>query len=370
MTQRVVIVQPYVPAYRVPFFERLRQTLSGQGVDCIVAAGVPRGDQAGRGDSVRPDWLVPIQQKTLPVGMRSFNFSIRPAPWRHTDAVILGLEGSSIPVYESLLMARAAGVRVGLWGHVRSYVAPGHPVDLWLETLQMRLADQIFAYTPGGAVDAMRRGVPEEKVTTVMNTVDTAALQYACEKTERRVDRINFPGGVQRRHTFSFVGGLDSSKRISFLAEALDILWCQDPKIRLLVGGAGAERRLLDPAVERGQVVDLGPVDTRRKADALVYSRAILMPGRIGLVAVDALVARRPILTTDWPWHAPESEYLVEGVSRLTSPNDPRAYADMVLRTSRQTPASESASSWEYPTLDEMTRRYAEGVVSLLGGTS
>ncbi|MGG7652426.1 glycosyltransferase [Kocuria rosea] len=370
MTQRVVIVQPYVPAYRVPFFERLRQALADQGVDCIVAAGVPRGDQAGRGDSVRPDWLIPIQQKTLTVGMRSLDLSVRPAPWRHTDAVILGLEGSSMPVYQSLLMARAAGVRVGLWGHVHSYVAPGHPVDLWLETLQMRLADRIFAYTPGGAADAMRRGVPGEKVTTVMNTVDTATLKHACEISERRIDRISYPGEGQRRHTFSFIGGLDSSKRIAFLAEALDILWGEDPRIRLLVGGAGAERALLDPAVERGQVVDLGPVDTRRKANALVYSRAILMPGRIGLVAVDALVARRPILTTDWPWHAPESEYLVEGISRVTSPNDPRAYAEMVLRIAQLAPAPESADSWEYPTLDEMTRRYAGGVVDLLGTTS
>ncbi|GEO96708.1 hypothetical protein KTU01_28310 [Kocuria turfanensis] len=370
MTRRVVIVQPYVPTYRVPFFERLRQVLTSQGVDCIVAAGVPRGDQAGRGDSVRPDWLIPIQQKTLTVGRRSVDFSIRPTPWLHTDAVILGLEGSSIPVYQCLLMARATGVRVGLWGHVRPYVAPGHPVDLGLETLQMRLADHIFAYTPGGAADAVSRGVPEEKVTTVMNTVDTAALQHACETTQCTVDRIAFLGGGQRRHTFSFVGGLDSSKRIAFLADALDILWGEDPRIRLLVGGAGAERKLLDPAVKRGQVVDLGPVDTRRKADALVYSRAILMPGRIGLVAVDALVARRPILTTDWPWHAPESEYLVEGVSRLTSANDPRAYADMVLRIARQAPVDESASPWEHPTLDEMTRRYTEGVVALLRGTS
>ncbi|WP_186815672.1 glycosyltransferase family 4 protein [Kocuria turfanensis] len=203
-----------------------------------------------------------------------------------------------------------------------------------------------------------------------MNTVDTAALQHACETTQCTVDRIAFLGGGQRRHTFSFVGGLDSSKRIAFLADALDILWGEDPRIRLLVGGAGAERKLLDPAVKRGQVVDLGPVDTRRKADALVYSRAILMPGRIGLVAVDALVARRPILTTDWPWHAPESEYLVEGVSRLTSANDPRAYADMVLRIARQAPVDESASPWEHPTLDEMTRRYTEGVVALLRGTS
>lgn len=366
MTKRVVIVQPYVPAYRVAFFEQLRQVLADEGVECVVAAGVPRNDQAGRGDSVRPGWLVPIQRRTLTIGARSLDLSVSPPPWKHTDAVILGLEGSSIPVYHSLLMARAAKVRVGLWGHVRSYVAPGNPIDLWLETRQMRLADHVFAYTAGGAADAVRRGVPQAKVTTVMNTVDTSSLQYECKDVERR-SRPSFAEGASRQHTFAFIGGLDSSKRIAFLAEFLDILWQKDRTIRLLVGGAGAERSLLNRAVNRGQVVDLGFVDTRRKAEVLIHSRAVLMPGRIGLVAVDALVARRPILTTEWPWHAPESEYLVEGVSRWTSRDTPRAYADLVLQTAYGEESPISADCWRYPTLHEMTRRYAEGVRALIG---
>lgn len=367
MSKRVVIVQPYVPTYRVPFFERLRQILATREVECVVAAGVPRGDLAGRGDSVRPDWLVPVQHRTIAIGRRSLDLSIRPVPWECADAVILGLEGSSIPVYQSLAMARLAGLRVGLWGHVRSYVAPGNSVDLALETLQMRLADHIFAYTPGGAEDAIRRGVQSSKVTTVMNTVDTAALQGACESVELRLAEGSFPRAKQHQPTFAFIGGLDSSKRIAFLAEVLDILWADDPRIRLLIGGAGAERPLLNQAVKRGQAVDLGPVNTNRKAEALMQSRAILMPGRIGLIAVDALVAHRPVLTTDWPWHAPESEYLLEGQSRLTSSNNPRSYADMIMQIAYQPAEPVLADDWRYPTLEEMARRYAEGVLRLLG---
>jgi hypothetical protein len=44
-------------------------------------------------------------------------------------------------------------------------------------------------------------------------------------------------------------------------------------------------------------------------------SSAIWMPGRVGLVAVDALALGLPVLTTHFPFHAPELEYLVEGRS-------------------------------------------------------
>ena len=49
---RVVIVQPYVPQYRLPFFERLTDTLAESGVELVVAAGSPEGAQAARGDGV------------------------------------------------------------------------------------------------------------------------------------------------------------------------------------------------------------------------------------------------------------------------------------------------------------------------------
>jgi glycosyltransferase involved in cell wall biosynthesis len=371
MTRRVVIVQPYVPTYRVPFFERLRQALTSQGVDCIVAAGVPRGDQAGRGDSIRPDWLIPIQQKTLTVGRRSFDFSIRPAPWQHTDAVILGLEGSSLPVYQALLSARRTGVRVGLWGHVRPYVAPGNPLDLRLEKRQMHVADHVFAYTPGGRDYALAAGVPTSKVTAVMNSVDTSTLEASrADVTEDELSAFTEQLGIDPNRTVCFVGGLDESKRVGFLADVLDQLWSRDPGVRLLVGGNGPKKSLLKPAFDRGQALDLGYLNTSEKAFVMTASKAIAMPGRIGLVAVDALVMRRPIITTDWAYHAPEAEYLVEGRSRFTSADNFRAYTELLLRTLESKENENDNAQWEFPTINQMVENFAEGVELMLTANS
>ena len=48
----VWIVQPYVPNYRVPFFEGLSTALRESGIILKVVAGQPDAVQAKRGDSI------------------------------------------------------------------------------------------------------------------------------------------------------------------------------------------------------------------------------------------------------------------------------------------------------------------------------
>jgi hypothetical protein len=94
---------------------------------------------------------------------------------------------------------------------------------------------------------------------------------------------------------------------------------------------------------------------------------AILMPGRIGLVAVDALALKLPVLTTDWKYHAPEAEYLAEGHSMHILPNDPYEFAKSAisfLATSRS--HEKNDIQWQYPTIEAMVNNFAEGIVSML----
>jgi glycosyltransferase involved in cell wall biosynthesis len=365
---RVVIVQPYVPTYRTAFFEGLQRRLAEDGVECVVAAGAPRGDQADRGDAVHPDWLVPVKHTSLSIRGRSINFGVNPCPWRHTDAVILGLEGSSIPVYRALLSARDTGIKVGLWGHIRPYVAPGHPIDLWLEKRQMHAANHVFAYTPGGRDYAIAAGISAGKVTAVMNSIDTSTLDAArASVMAEELQNFAEQWGITPSKTVCFVGGLDESKRIAFLADVLDELWSRDRSVRLLVGGNGPQKSLLKPAFDRGQAVDLGYLNTKEKALVMTASKAVAMPGRIGLVAVDALVMRRPIVTTAWPYHAPESEYLVEGISRFTSADNPCTYTDVLLRTLGSRGNQDGKDQWAFPNIKHMVENFAEGVNLMLG---
>ncbi|MFI7495980.1 glycosyltransferase [Kocuria sp. M4R2S49] len=315
-----------------------------------------------------PDWLTNIDQKVITLAGRSINVSIRPATWLDSDATIIGLKGTSLPVYKALGVSLLGRTRVGLWGHVRPYVNKGNAVDLLFERQQMKMANHIFAYTPGGHDYALAAGVCPNKVTTVMNSISTDELKANLESiTALEVEEYSGLHGLDLGRTIGFIGGIDDSKRIDFLAQSLDELWVRDSRIKLLLGGKGVEQSKLDAHVRRGQVVPLGYLNVREKALVLRCSRLLCMPGRIGLVAVDSLVARVPIVTTDWPFHAPEAEYLREGSSRITAENSPEAYARQVMTilNCKGVPKT-NTDDWVVPSLDDMVGNFRAGVIKLL----
>lgn len=76
---------------------------------------------------------------------------------------------------------------------------------------------------------------------------------------------------------------------------------------------------------------------------------------------------RLPIVTTAWPYHAPEIEYLVEGDTLFASSDDADSYAELVsaLLTAEPRRPSDAALS-KAPTLADMVARFAEGIRGML----
>ncbi|MEW1912865.1 hypothetical protein AB0442_31260 [Kitasatospora sp. NPDC085895] len=108
-----------------------------------------------------------------------------------------------------------------------------------------------------------------------------------------------------------------------------------------------------------------------RKALLGAVSDVLLMPGLVGLCAVDSFVLETPVVTTPWPWHAPEFEYLEHGRNALVAPDDVQRYADAVAGL-LGSPAgldamrSECRKDAARYTVEEMSRRFADGLVDLL----
>lgn len=360
----VWIVQPYVPKYRVPFFEQLAAALAADDIKLNVVAGQPRGAQKARGDSVVPEWLTPARDRTLSVANHTLVLTSTHKFWHRADAVIVPHMGSSLDAYRALL--RWSDTRkVGLWGHIASFVGDPHPLDAALERWQLHHADQVFAYTPRGAQFAINAGVAPERVTTVMNSVDTSQL-VADFNGLNETDLCEFRtrNRIPQGPVLAYLGGLDGDKRIDFLVAALDELAQAGSNVHLVVGGTGRDADLLKEAKARGQVTLLGFVERQTKALLLRTANAVVSPGRIGLLAVEALAVGRPILTTQWAYHAPEAEYLVEGESRYSSANTPEAFATLI--TEHTSVPVLSATTEAAPTLAQMVSRFSRGVHRLI----
>jgi len=364
---RLVIVQPYVPKYRVPFFSGLVEALDAIGIDCVVAAPATPSGGDSRGDAASGDaWHHITKGKAFSTPWATFTSYGSRRLLHDADVVIVPAAASCLDTHLALARQRR-GQRVGLWGHIGSYVNESSRLDAVIERRMLRQADHVFAYTQGGRDAAHAQGVDPDAVTTVMNTIDTETLVAAAETLgDAEADEFRELHGMTDGKVLGFVGALDESKRINFLVKVLDELWAIDPAIKLIVGGTGPDSAMFDLAVSRKQVIRLGYAGTRDKALIARVSEALVMPGRIGLIAVDALAFGLPILSTTWRRHSPEIDYLVEGVDRFTFRDDPRAYAYSVtdwLATGKH----DTGSGLAGVRLEDMISNFRVGVETLLG---
>ena len=368
MNRRLAIVQDYVPQYRVGFFSRLVVRLRASGIECVVVAGPPPRASEGRHDRTSPaDWVRevgrPWEFPSAGRGPRIFGYGTD-RYWRDCDGVIMGLRGAAIDLHLEILRKRFTHRRLGVWGHLSRFVNPPNPLDIKLERWQMAKCDHVFAYTDQGRRVAIASGISSEKVTSVMNSLDVSELigpEVTPDEFESFVSEHSLPLGK----TFAFIGGVDESKRVAFLAEVLDLVWRADPEVKLLLAGRGDQETFLRRAILRGQVVPLGYVGARVKALSMKASQALVNPGRIGLIAVESLAVGIPILATEWDFHAPEFDYLEVGRDVLISRNDPSSFAELVIQktnTGNEAPLHVGKS---YPTIGDMVSRFASGVEAM-----
>lgn len=368
----MAIVSPSVPQYSVPFFTGLIAAAEAEGIRIDVFRGETPSVFRAREDSGDAAFVRALGTREWTVRGRSL-FYKSPAPVRRGryDLVILEQAVRNIESYE--LLARLGPRRIAFWGHGRTYTKDVSPLQEALKHWLTQRGIWFFGYTERGVDTVVERGFPRDRTTVLDNTIDTVAL--AVELSEVSDSEV---ADFTRQHdlrgsTALYLGGLDSYKRISFLLDSVTIAHQKCSDFRLLIAGNGSDRPLVDEFVARNSwATFLGGVHGREKARALKAAQAVSIPGAIGLVALDSLVAGTPIVTTDNPHHGPEFDYLADGITAVVTPNDEHSYAvGLVAFLSdrlRQLEMSERCQieARKY-TLDNMIGSYLTGIKSALG---
>lgn len=364
---RVVILQEYIPAYRVPFFRRLIELGSENGIQIQIAAGNANREQHQRQDTNFAEFIIPIFQREFSIGKTRLVFRRVQPVIDSANLVIMEQARRNIDAYW-LLLSPWKRQKIALWGHGRDFVTS----STWIKRKTMaRLtsaADWFFAYTKGSRDAVVSAGYPVAKTTVVQNSIDTTDLQ-------NDISAVSFAQIEDFRRSYGltgstaiFVGGLDSSKRLPFLFEACRQVFESDECFRLLVAGSGPLKDYVQKlAGEEPWIRYLGPLFGQEKALAIAAADIISMPGRVGLVAVDSFAAGRPILTTAWPWHGPEFEYLEDGKTCIVSADVVSSYADAMIRLlsdkiQLQTMQRACRSGVGDFTTEEMAARFFQGI--------
>lgn len=330
--RRVCVVQEYVANYRKPFFDEIKLLLDEVGIEFIVAAGHASGTQARRGDSAAAaSYVRHLNQRTFSVGTRRFTWR-HIGPWvKSSDVLILEQARRNIDTYRLLCPWRRRKPQIVLWGHGQDLTVERSRVEDAVLRALTRRCDFFLGYTQASVEAVLRAGVPEGRTMSIQNSIDTVELRdqlASLTPIERRQLEQLYD---LRGSTALFIGGLDAAKRVDFLLASGKVARQLNKNFRLLIVGAGVEsNKVMAAAATSDWIQYLGPLTGREKAKALAVSDIMVIPGRVGLVALDGMVAGLPLVTTKGQLHGPEISYLQKAGQYIDSVNDEFSYAQRI----------------------------------------
>lgn len=371
---RLCVVQPYVPKYRQPLFdavERLIRQEQHTSSSLEVLAGTPKGSQSKRLDNIgTAEWLTELPDACLrtPLGSIKWKRGVL-GRTKSANVVICELEPGNLTTWLLLMRRRSVGgPRVILWGHGKAYTHAEKRLAPTLRALQVRSADLSLTYAHGGRAALLKLGVPATKVRVIGNSTDSAALRQRVRERRNRPRLTCIPSlahvEVDSRNIAIYIGGLDADKRIDFLLAAAKQAYEQDPTFLLVVAGSGDAETSLTAVQDQPWLRRLPYADQEAWADLAAVANAVWVPGRVGLIAVDALASELPLLTTDFPYHAPELEFLTVGQDYFVLPQDPELFAAKALEIMRN-PCKERNETDDMPTISSVANNIVAAALNV-----
>jgi glycosyltransferase involved in cell wall biosynthesis len=372
--RKVVIVQRVLPHYRVPLFERLAARLAACGVDMTLVYGQEQPDSVPQTQAIDTHWAWRITNRYW--GTRRSYLVWQPCLSKLKGADLIVVEQANRLLLNHLLLTGVGRGRAKLafWGHGRNLQSPESTLSERIKRALLLRPDWWFAYTGMSARIIARSGFPPGRITTVENSIDDTALTTALAGLRHRPRReVAAELGFDGANLALFCGALHERKRLPFLFAAAERVREYLPDFELAVVGSGPLDDVVRAAARRHRWVHiLGERHGAQLAPYLYASRALLMPGLVGLVIVDSFIARTPLVTTDIAWHSPEIEYLESGVNGLRTADSIDAYAAGVVQVltsvelRRRLDRGCERGAVRY-TLRASVERFVEGILGCVG---
>jgi L-malate glycosyltransferase len=373
--KRVLIIEEQIKQYRLPFYERLVKELRNVDIDLRVAYSDPPPVEASKQDTCD----LPADYGLKVKGYRLLHGKLLLQPLfleaMRADLVVVDQGNRFLLNHFLLPLSRVRLRRVAFWGLGENLQQGQLRLSEWYRRKTLNWVSWWFAYTKGTAKYLVAQGVPTSKITAVDNAVDVSGVRDHISHISTD-DRIRLRGrlGIPAAAPVGiFCGMLDKVKSVPFLIEAARITQTRIPDFHLIMVGGGPEQSSVQSAVEGLPWIHLmGPRFGDEKSELIAISDAFIMPGRVGLVILDAFAGGLPLLSTRLKIHGPEIEYLEEGVNGLLSEPDPRAFADMAaslfmnseILARLQAGAREAGTKY---TIGNMAAKFTAGIQGCLG---
>ncbi len=375
--QTVLIIQRILPHYRVRFFHQLHHRLALHSINLILIYGQEKKGTVPRTQPIEESWALRVENTYGSLGNQELVW--QPVLRHVSDADYVIVEQANRLLINHYLVLRRKfkkRPRLAYWGHGKNLQAKNKQcLSERLKDYLLVQADWWFAYTSLSVNFVTSTGFSKDKITNVQNTIDLIEFYEAKEKFEP-TDRMRLKTklGIKSNNVCLYCGGIYSDKRIKFLLEACFKIKYSLPDFEMIIVGDGPDQHVVETTARTTPWLHyVGAKHGANRVPYFLISKALLMPGMVGLAIVDSFVGETPLFTTDIPIHSPEIAYLMNGVNGVITPNSTDAFANIVVeylnaeskQALMQRGCQESAKKYS---LENMVENFTLGIQSWLEG--
>lgn len=331
--KQVTIIQRVLPHYRIPFFRLTAERLKIEGISLGLIYGQEFPDTVPKTVPIDDKWAHMINNRYIK--LLSFELVWQPCLRYLVESdLIIFEQANRLLINYLLIFNRTKYKKIAYWGHGKNMQTGGRKT--FPERLKKILSSQVswwFAYTELSARIIADAGFPMEKISVVQNSIDTIKLSEEISSiSESDVKNLKAKMNITSENICVYCSGMYDNKRLDFLIDSCIKIRKFVPDFTMIFIGEGPDQYKVEKATgQNNWLYYVGPKYGRDRVPFFLMSKALLMPGMVGLTIIDSFVAGLPIFTTDIPIHSPEIDYLKNGINGVTTPFSSESYVDAVV---------------------------------------
>lgn len=371
MMKRVVIFQRITATYRIAFYKLLKNILAQRGIDLLVVYGQPSKFELGERI---PEFNAGRRVNNRYLYLRN-NFIVWQPIMQHLrNADLIILQQSNRILSNSILMLfkNIFFYKVAFWGHGCNFQAVNrNSIAERVKRFSSSHVSHWFAYNDLAKKIVMDFGYPEEKITSVNNSIDTqenielfdSISKHELEELKQRyaIDD-NAPVGI-------FCSRLYQDKRVDFLIRCVEEVKKRTENFHFFLIGDGVESSIVKEYAGNNMSWFhwVGAKYGREKVRFFKLADFQFMPGFVGLHVVESFALLTPLITTDIEYHGPEIIYLENGTNGIMTKNTQESYVNEIIHliqdnAYRKKLIEGCRQAREFYTIENMAARFADGI--------
>lgn len=333
--KKVLILYKFLPQYRLEFFDQLRTKLKEEhDIELQLIYGRLNNKNSTKNDERDLPWAeFRDNKKIFKVGNTDLLWQPCMDKVNEIDLVIVEQANALLVNYVLMLLSKFKKFKFAFWGHGANLQENPNSLKNKFKYKFLTMADYWFAYTNNVEKFLISKNVDKSIISVLNNSIDTKTLKDSYDNLDNEyVSKLKNDLNIQNDNIAIYCGGIYKEKRIQFMLDAVNNVKKEIPDFHLVILGAGPDDYIVKEASEKNDWIHyVGPKFGDEKVAYFKMSSLFLMPGLVGLAVIDSFATQTPMITTEFPFHSPEIEYLENDKNGFITKNDLDSYSNKLI---------------------------------------